>query len=234
MKWIQTTAKSGLRLRESPKTGATLDALPEGTQLKVLAEETWIKVRTQQGLEGYVSADFTETSEAPNEAAAAQPVKTFIYQPNTKHIQGKPLHIAETFNNKVVYLENLLYKHNISLWVTSSLRAPEQKIQGAIYQPAKLSNHFVGHALDMNLFIGKRWFNSSKLKALPNIEANKLDRDQQQIMSFLTELKSDGELTWGGDFTPADPVHFDDRFNLTDPQGYLNQLKTLWPDYVLS
>ena len=35
-------------------------------------------------------------------------------------------------------------------------------------------------------------------------------------------------LRWGGDFSNPDYIHFDDKFNLRQPDHYLEKLANLW------
>jgi len=98
----------------------------------------------------------------------------------------------------------------LKVFVTSSLRDPSGGISNAIVTPAKGSNHFVGHAIDMNLQLDSGdFFNSSKLK--------KLADQPRKVRDFIKKVQDDPELRWGGDFRTPDVVHIDDGLNLRQP-----------------
>jgi hypothetical protein len=52
---------------------------------------------------------------------------------------------------------NTLAGDELIIFVTRSLRRPGQLVSGAIVQPAKFSNHHVGHGIDFNLIYGNEW-----------------------------------------------------------------------------
>ncbi len=65
--------------------------------------------------------------------------------------------------------------------------------------PAKRSNYFVGHAIDMNLELDSgAFFNSSQLKKLPD--------QPKEVRDFIKMVQGDPELRWGGDFLAPDVV----------------------------
>jgi hypothetical protein len=70
----------------------------------------------------------------------------------------------------------------------------------------------------MNLKSASGVFNSQTLRR-PN-RANL----PPEIRRFLDLVRNDGELRWGGDFTPDDPVHIDDGLNRTDPARWDSKL----------
>ena len=97
--------------------------------------------------------------------------------------------------------------------MTSSFRKSGQVIEGAIVKPAKRSNHYVGHAIDMNVVESSGfWCNSKCLQ-------NSLDH-HPDVECFVTKIRNDPDLRWGGDFTPRDVVHIDDGLNLRNPNDY--------------
>lgn len=101
--------------------------------------------------------------------------------------------------------------NDVDVYVTSSFRTTTV-VPGAIVKPAKMSNHLAGHAIDMNVKYGKnkvKWCNSKCLKsALP-----------KGVSGFITAIRKDPGLRWGGDFSKKDPVHIDDHLN-EDKKGW--------------
>jgi hypothetical protein len=55
-----TVIASGLNLRAALKTGKVVKVLRRSSRVEILGEETWYRVRTRDGLEGYVFGDFIE------------------------------------------------------------------------------------------------------------------------------------------------------------------------------
>ena len=106
------------------------------------------------------------------------------------------------------------------MYVTSSFRKSGQVIGGAIVTPARRSNHFVGHAIDMNLSGPGYWCNS---RCLP-YDLNR----RTEAKCFIGKVRGDANLRWGGDFTAKDVVHIDVGINLRQPATYntlYNQLQ---------
>jgi hypothetical protein len=55
-------ARGGLPLRKAPKTGAVIRSLRRNSRVEILEKETWLRVRTSDGKQGFVLADFVETA----------------------------------------------------------------------------------------------------------------------------------------------------------------------------
>jgi hypothetical protein len=102
----------------------------------------------------------------------------------------------------------------IEIIVTSSYRE-SIKVNGAIVKPSTRSNHMIGHAIDCNLKIGNKVWNSESLKT-----------PDTTIRSFIQLCKADG-IRWGGDFKTPDTVHFDVPINIESVvkwNNYFNQI----------
>jgi len=94
----------------------------------------------------------------------------------------------------------------VLIHVTSSYRK-DANVANAIVTPSKMSNHMVGHAIDMNVRYGddhKNWCNSAALSK-PTLP--------EPVAKFIGLIRADGELRWGGDFRKKDSVHIDDYYN---------------------
>ncbi len=99
------------------------------------------------------------------------------------------------------------------------LPRPDGGISNAIVTPAKGSNHFVGHAIDMNLQLDSgEFFNSSKLR--------KLADQPKEVRDFIQKVQDDPELRWGGDFRTPDIVHIDDGLNLRQPDVWKTKFES--------
>jgi hypothetical protein len=225
-------ARGKVPLRKTPKMGAVRKKLRRNARVEILGKETWLRVRTRDGAEGYVLADHVETAPADlfpprvPEAAVARAVPVDVASPaippratalcdirvyrNTRFI-GNELRADVDFFPCLDRLNAFAAQCVVEIFVTSSTREPGRRVDGAIVRPATRSNHLVGHAIDMNLKSVSGLFNSTQLK-----NAN-LDNLPREIGAFLALVRHDKTLRWGGDFTPEDPVHFDDGLNLRDP-----------------
>jgi len=107
--------------------------------------------------------------------------------------------------------------NNVEVYVTDSFRKAGEKVTGAIVKPAKMSNHLVGHAIDMNVKYGenkKQLCNSTCLKG----------RLPKGVSGFIKAIRDDPALRWGGDFGEIDPVHIDDGLN-TDKKAWGERFK---------
>lgn len=109
---------------------------------------------------------------------------------------------------------------NFQVYVTSSFRKPGQVITGAIVEPDKRSNHYVGHAIDMNVWDKNgKLCNSKCLRHSLNLHPD--------VQCFIEKVRNDPDLRWGGDFTPKDEVHIDDGINCRKPSVYDKLYNTL-------
>ena len=103
--------------------------------------------------------------------------------------------------------------HGVEVYVTHSFRHAGQVVRGAVVKPAGNSNHLAGHAIDMNLRLGRGHFNSTHLQEFASLPL--------PVRSFLEDIRADSILFWGGDLPgKGDPVHIDDRLNVLDPARY--------------
>lgn len=128
---------------------------------------------------------------------------------NSKYLLGKPLVITQPF---VKYMDKIMiacYVNKVKLYITSSLRTPEQIVKGAIVTPAKMSNHWVGCAFDCNLYDKKGKLHNSKLLEYPKGE----------IKEFIERVEATG-VRWGGRFQKKDVVHFDYPLNIKNKNEY--------------
>jgi hypothetical protein len=128
----------------------------------------------------------------------------------TSNIVGddnKPVIVDYYFINSMNRLNSYAKKNHLTLFVTSSFRKANQKVNGAIVPPAERSNHLAGHAIDMNIESNGKWYDSKLMRRenLKNLPHN--------IQNFFNDIRKDKKLRWGGDFSIQDPVHIDDHLN---------------------
>jgi len=139
------------------------------------------------------------------------------HSPNIKGYRGNIIQIHLDFLKSIQAIDTACKELGFIFWVTSSFRKTDQIVKGAIVEPAKLGNHFVGCALDGNFqhIATQEWFNSKKMADNTGIDQNVIER-----------IQSLG-VRWGGDFRKRDVVHFDNSLNLRDPVRYRELLKEL-------
>ena len=218
-------ARGGLNLRKSPKTGNVLRTLRRSSKVEILEEETWLKVKAHDGSIGYVLSDFIEKedNDLVDQGASNTSVSTAIADvlaladdeldecviktyTNTQFI-GKEMRVDADFMPHLDRLNQYALDCQVKIYVTSSAREPGRSVSGAIVPPASRSNHLVGHAIDMNLQSASGFFNSSKLKK------SNFTNLPGEISKLIGLIRDDEVLRWGGDFSPEDPVHIDDKLN---------------------
>lgn len=105
-------------------------------------------------------------------------------------------------------------KNKVQVYVTNAYRRGTD-VPGAIVPPAEMSNHKVGHAIDMNLKYG-----DGKLANSVYMHPSNRDNWAEPVRGFLDDIINDSTLRWGGEFKRTDPVHIDDNLNHTDPDEW--------------
>ncbi len=232
-----TVRVSGLNLRESLKTGIVVKKLRKNSKVTILGTETWHRVRTRDGQEGVVFGDYVEVDHEPSvpavgaaaEAAVEATAGVTAAPSSTSSLQLKSYQndrvigsVATVDADLVPHLDRIAgfaEECKLKVHVTSSLRDPDGGISNAIVTPAKGSNHFVGHAIDMNLQLDSgEFFNSSKLQ--------KLADQPKEVRDFIQKVQDDPELRWGGDFRTPDVVHIDDGLNLRQPDVWKTKFES--------
>jgi hypothetical protein len=227
-------ARGGLNLRQSPKTGAIVKTLRRGSSLEILSAETWLRVRASDGTTGWVSGDLVECEPAaalmPEGSAPAASAGLLDTAPSDLCIIG-PYHNVRFLGAEVLAdadffplldrLNGFASTAGVEIHVTSSFRDPDRAPSGAIVPPATRSNHFVGHAIDMNVKSPSGFFSSRKLQ-----RAN-LAALPAEVRNFIQKVRDDPDLRWGGDFSAEDPVHIDDGLNRADPARWQSKLDSL-------
>ena len=213
---VRVTASNGLRLRDSPRDGATLAVVPAQTELEVLGRETWLRVN-YGGTLGFVIADYVEPEDST--PASTDPIVRIIEVAHDALI-GQPLRVDADFEPRVIDLANRAAARHIALLVTSSLREPYSFVPDAIVPPAQYSNHHIGHAFDMNIQYGGALYGSDKLANFQSLPPN--------VQDFLRADMNAAQLTWGGTFSTPDLVHIDDRLNVMQSDLFRAKLSALW------
>ncbi|XP_073233872.1 uncharacterized protein [Porites lutea] len=110
------------------------------------------------------------------------------------------IRVEEGFYNLIRRIDQYAGECSVTVFVTSSFRT--KVVQ------AKNSNHLVGHAIDMNLQ-DRNGYCSSSCLLNPN-------KSLAGVTCFISRIRADPRLRWGGDFKKVDPVHIDDNLYYRD------------------
>lgn len=125
-------------------------------------------------------------------------------------LRGQQILVHQDFVPHMARVDEYAVKNRVRLVVIHSYRYEDQKMHRTVVTPVSRSNHLAGHAIDFNLdYRGKRYFSH-------NLKRNNLPNLPENIQNFMTDLRSDEALRWGGDFRREDPVHIDLPINLRD------------------
>lgn len=226
------TPSGGLNLRVKSKPGKTIKVLRKGSEVDILEEHTWLKVKTKSGDIGYVSADFIDRNQLSPSATNIKslPISPstpsdsrdycIIEQYNNSQFIGKTLYVDTDFFAALDRVNQFAKKSKVKIFITSSAREPGRSVSGAIVKPASRSNHLIGHAIDMNLQSKSGFYNSKKLKK------SQFSKLPKEIKQFINLIREDSELRWGGDFRKEDPVHIDDNLNNANPKRWDSKFKS--------
>lgn len=121
--------------------------------------------------------------------------------------------IDEGFKDLLLKMNECAKEYGVFIYTTSSFRMYDTPVNNAIVEPAKMSNHFVGHAIDCNYLIDGKIYNSKE------IERVYLNEPEHKLSKFISCCKSKG-LRFGGDFFKRDIIHWDDALNIKAQNTY--------------
>lgn len=156
----------------------------------------------------------TAATPTPSATKAPCPLTTFT----GSNFTGDEARVDSDFVASLNSVNSAAVDNDVMVHVTSSFRT-STAVPGAIVTPAQMSNHMVGHAIDMNVEYGDKhaqYCNSTCLAGtLP-----------KAVQGFIDAVKKAG-LRWGGDFSDRDPVHIDDGLNLNDSKGWQDRYKLI-------
>lgn len=146
-----------------------------------------------------------------------------IIEYSSKYIKGvadKKVFINVGFLPTIHIIEDVCKAHKFIFWVTNSFRKEKDVLKGTVVNPAAMSNHKVGHALDGNLqnTVTGEWFASVKM-------GDGTGDDEKVIRDIVAK-----GVRFGGDFRKEDNVHFDDALNIKNPKEWLSNYNKLQVD----
>jgi len=144
---------------------------------------------------------------------------------NIKGLRGRQILIHKDFEKYIEQIDRYAIENNVKLIINQSYRTEKQILSRTIVEPAKLSNHFAGFAIDFNI-------QSNRIKYLANdLERNSLDKLPDNVQDFINDIRKNHDLRWGGDFLKEDPVHIDYPLNLKSKNRWVVSSKDCSLDY---
>lgn len=141
------------------------------------------------------------------ESISEETTQPLIVEYKNTMFTGKPIKVHNGFTAALNRLNNYAKEADVKLLVIDSLRSPDKVLSGTVVTPSKVSNHFVGHAIDMNILYGVNY------KTLCNSKEMAKENLPFPVNKFISLIRADKELRWGGDFKTKDTVHIDDYYN---------------------
>jgi len=112
---------------------------------------------------------------------------------------GKKAFVHPNFNKHLDKINELARSLGIELYITSSFRTSSNSSASQVI-PATRSKHLIGYAIDVNLKLKDKFYNSKLLLKYPN-------ELPEAIIKFIQSVIDDPFLEWGGQFQVKDPVH---------------------------
>jgi peptidoglycan hydrolase-like protein with peptidoglycan-binding domain len=171
----------------------------------------WPRTRATVQLGEVKKADGLSDEAKPAPPAEAVRNSPLVVYTNT-HFTGDKLIAHLDFLPVLEKLNEYARRAGVILSVTSSFRTGYH-VNGAIVPPARMSNHMVGHAVDVNIRYGEAHARVCNNQCLGSRQL------PPPVASFIQALQADPGIRWGGTFKPPDPVHIDDHFN-KDPEAW--------------
>lgn len=150
-------------------------------------------------------------------ALSGTEVKPLIVEYKNTRFTGKPIWVHSEFTSALDRINQYATEADVKLLIIDSFREPNKKLSNTVVTPSKVSNHLVGHAIDMNVLYGKDY------KQLCNSKGLASENLPLPVARFISLLEKDKQLRWGGKFKTKDTVHIDDYYNRD-----MNKWKTLY------
>lgn len=138
--------------------------------------------------------------------------------------RGRQVLVHQGFRVALDRLAEVAGSHDVKVVVTSSFRSPGSVASSdRIVEEAQHSNHWAGHAVDVNLKLGDRLYSSKEL-------GRELATLPKPVRGFLEDVDRDRLLRWGGRF--GDPVHIDDRRYKTSAEEWGRECRACEVDFL--
>jgi len=126
---------------------------------------------------------------------------------NVVGLQGRQILVHKTFIPFIQDIDEYAQENNVKIVVIHSFRPEGKALSRTVAKPGSMSNHLAGYAIDFNVKHRRKNYLSHDLRR------SNLDKLPDEIQNFITAIRNDKSLRWGGDFYPQDPVHIDHALN---------------------
>ena len=126
---------------------------------------------------------------------------------HVKGYRGQQVLIHNSFLPIIEQIDAYAIKENVKIIITQSFRPSGKVLTDTIVPPARMSNHLAGHAVDFNVKLRWRTYDSKVLKK------DHLAKLPSPVQRFIDSVRKDKTIRWGGDFENEDPIHLDDELN---------------------
>ncbi len=204
----------GHRLRVAPGTGEVHGVLEGYTAPSGVLVDGFLRSATLAELLSWQQGSFELTSPlvAMSLAGLSHTKLGGGFEPLDYPSRGADeMLVHQNFVPQIKALNGAAKDAKVTLRINQAFRVQGLPVSGAVVPPASTSQHLIGHAVDLNIVDG----------VVVNLSAMFLAGTQSQGAKDLVKAAKNLGLRWGGDFSPTDPPHFDDR---VDPAGadYLN------------
>jgi hypothetical protein len=137
-----TVRVSGLNLRRSLNAGPVVKVPRKNSRVTILGTETWHRVRTRDGQEGFVFADFIETDHVPPsspaviDAVSSEGPRLVPTTYQNERFTGAVVTVDADFVSHLDRIASFAGACGLRVFVTSSMRDPDGGISNAIVTPA--------------------------------------------------------------------------------------------------
>ncbi len=123
---------------------------------------------------------------------------------------GKPI-IDHDFSSAMESIGIAAWHCYVELLITNSFRKYDDILGGVVdgVTPSDMSNHLVGHAIDMNAV----YRDENNRRIICNSNCLSQMNPSKTVQCFLTAIKDSKPLRWGVKFNKTNPVRIDDNYN---------------------
>lgn len=212
----------GVNLLHASDPARRVRTLEPGSRVEIVAGVQWLRVEFD-GVIGLVPAAAIESDDDQSVAAgpsledAVPPTGLQPFAPGPRFV-GEPIVAHVDFRPALLRLHEFAELADVTIHVLRSYATPGAGSGDSPGPATRCSNHYVGHAIDMELIV-----------AGDRLDARRLRRENFRELPakaryWLQQIRDDRSLRWGGDFVRPDPAHIDDDLYGRDAEQWRRKL----------